>query len=74
MLAVVYSLETFHQCTYGRCVCVQSDRKPLVNSHLATAQCSETTSRCHPSLQKYGMQISYRKGKEVKLMDTCIIL
>ena len=29
LLAVVYGLEKFHTYTYGRCVAVQSDHKPL---------------------------------------------
>lgn len=29
MLAVVFGLEKFNQCVYGKCVDVESDHKPL---------------------------------------------
>jgi len=67
LLAIVFSLERFHQYTYGKEVGVETDHKPLesiLKKPLPRLQ------RMLLRLQKYTFNLVYRPSKEMVLADT----
>ena len=71
LLAIVFSTERFHQYTYGRSVIVESDHKPL-ESILAKPLVSapKRLQRMILRLQRYDLDVRYKKGSELHLADT----
>uniref|UniRef100_A0A8C7YWC8 Gypsy retrotransposon integrase-like protein 1 n=1 Tax=Oryzias sinensis TaxID=183150 RepID=A0A8C7YWC8_9TELE len=70
-LALVFSMEKFHQFTYGRKVTVQSDHKPLENivkKPLLSAP--KRLQRMMLRIQKYDVDVMYVPGKDMLLADT----
>ena len=70
-LAMVFSMEKFHQYTYGRKVTVQSDHKPLetiVRKPLLSAP--KRLQRMMLRIQKYELEVVYVPGKHMLLADT----
>ena len=70
LLAVVYACERFHTYLYGRDFTVESDHKPLEmiqkkNLTAAPARLQRMLLR----LQHYRLDIKYRPGKEMLLVD-----
>jgi hypothetical protein len=71
LLAVVYSLEKFHQYTFGRHVIVRSDHKPLESIvKKALANAPKRLQGMLMRMQRYNTTIIYCKGKEMYLADT----
>ena len=71
MLAVVYSLERFHQYTYGRHTVVYSDHKPLemiLKKPLIKAP--KRLQNMILRVQKYDFTLFYKPGKTMYLADT----
>ncbi|XP_011664712.2 uncharacterized protein K02A2.6-like [Strongylocentrotus purpuratus] len=71
MLAVVFSMERFHQYTFGRFTSVVSDHKPLemiIKKPLVKAP--KRLQGMLLRLQKYHFDISYQQGKLMYLADT----
>lgn len=71
MLAIVFSLEKFHQYTYGRHVKIQSDHKPLesiLQKPLAWAP--RRLQNMMLRLQKYDYEVRYERGENLHLSDT----
>ena len=69
-LAICFSLERFHQYTYGRKVTVLSDHKPLesiVRKPLYKAP--PRLQKMMMRLLKYDIDIKYKKGKDMHLSD-----
>lgn len=70
MLAIIYSLETFNHYTFGRNVKVRSDHKPLESILKKSKTCaSPRLQRMMMRLQKYNIEISYERGKNMHLAD-----
>lgn len=70
-LAMVFSVEKFHQYTYGRKVTVQSDHKPLetiLRKPLLSAP--KRLQRMMLRIQKYDLDVVYVPGKDMLLADT----
>lgn len=70
-LAVVFSMEKFHQYTYGRKVTVQSDHKPLetiVRKPLLSAP--KRLQSMMLRIQKYDLDVIYVPGRDMLLADT----
>ena len=70
MLAIVFSLEKFHQYTYGRHTIVHSDHKPLESImkkplHKAPRRLQGMMLR----LQMYDIEVRYQQGKTMALAD-----
>ena len=71
MLAVVYSMEKFHDYTYGRHTTVYSDHKPLeMIQKKPLHRAPKRLQRMMIRLQSYDIDIVYQKGKEMYLADT----
>lgn len=71
LLAIVFGVERFHQYTYGRQVVVDSDHKPLetiFRKPLASAP--GRLQKMFLRLQRYDIDIQYKKGSEMYLADT----
>ena len=71
LLAIVFGVERFHQYTYGRKVIVDSDHKPLetiFGRPLASAP--RRLQKMFMRLQRYDINIQYKKGSEMYLADT----
>ena len=71
LLAIVFSVEKFHQFTFGRPVKVQSDHKPL--EAILQKPLSSAPKRLQGMmlrLQGYDISVTYKKGKEMLLADT----
>ena len=70
-LAMVFSLEKFHQYTYGRRVTVQSDHKPLENIvRKPLLSAPKRLQRMMMRIQKYDVDVVYLPGKDMVLADT----
>ena len=70
MLAIVFSLEKFHQYTFGRPVNVESDHKPL--EAILQKSLSAAPRRLQGMMlrvQTYDITVRYKKGKEMYLAD-----
>lgn len=71
LLAILFAVERFEQCVYGRPVRIQTDHRPLESifrkSLLSVPKCLR---RMLLRLQKFDLQVSYKKGTEMYLADT----
>lgn len=70
MLAIVFSLQKFHQYTFGRHTTVHSDHKPLeaiVKKPLAKAP--RRLQGMLLRVQQYDIEVIYCKGKEMHIAD-----
>ena len=70
MLAIVWSLERFHQYTFGKHIVVQSDHKPLES--LMCKPLSKAPRRLQGMmmrLMKYDTEIIYTKGTNIFIAD-----
>ncbi|KAJ8375051.1 hypothetical protein SKAU_G00056310 [Synaphobranchus kaupii] len=70
-LAMVFSMEKFHQYTYGRKVTIQSDHKQLetiVRKPLLSAP--KRLQRMMLRIQMYDLDVVYVPGKDMLLADT----
>ena len=75
LLAIVFGVERFHQYTYGRNVVVDSDHKPLetiFGKPLASAP--RRLQKMLMRLQRYDIVIQYKKGSEMYLADTSLVM
>ena len=71
MLAIVFSLEKFHQFSFGRFVQEESDQKPL--EAILQKPLSDTLQQLQGMIlciQAYDTTICYKKGTEIYLADT----
>jgi hypothetical protein len=71
MLAVVFSLEKFHQYTFGRRTVIQTDHKPLIS--IVNKPLNKAPKRLQGMivrLQKYDAVLEYTPGKQMVLADT----
>ena len=71
MLAIVFSLEKFHQYTFGRHTNVESDHKPLeaiLDKPLSAAP--RRLQGMMLRIQDYDITVKYKKGKEMYVADT----
>ena len=69
-LAVVFSLEKFHQYVFGRLTIIHSDHKPLSSIIRKPIHCAPR--RLQGMLLRilgYNIEIQYRKGKEMYVSD-----
>ena len=70
MLAIVFSLEKFHKCTFGRPVIVRSDHKPLES--ILKKPLSSAPRRLQGMimrLQKYNIDVRYECGTKMYIAD-----
>ena len=70
MLAIVFSLEKFHQYTYGRKTHVHSDHKPL--EAIVKKPLAKAPKRLQGMLlctQKYDINVTYLQGKHMYIAD-----
>lgn len=70
MLAIVFSLEKFHQYTFGRPVTVRSDHKPLES--ILKKPLSSAPRRLQGMmmrLQKYNISVHYECGAKMYIAD-----
>ena len=75
LLAIVFGVERFHQYTYGRKAVVDSDYKPLetiFGKPLASAP--RRLQKMLMRLQRYDIVIQYKKGSEMYLADTSLVM
>ena len=71
LLAIQFGLEHFDHYTYGRKVCVDSDHKPLEMIYRKPLQATpKRLQRMLLWLQRYDVQIQYRRGTEMHIADT----
>ncbi|KAI8511996.1 hypothetical protein Bbelb_110960 [Branchiostoma belcheri] len=71
MQSVVVGLKCFHQYTYSRQVCIQTDHKPLEMIALKPLHAApKRLQRMLMRLQQYYVKITYKPGKEMFLADT----
>lgn len=71
MLAVVFSLERWHQYTYGRHVIVYSDHKPLQS--ISRKPLDKAPKRLQSMLMRaltYDIDIQYKEGRQMLIADT----
>ena len=71
MLAIVFSLEKFHQVSFGRFVQEESDQKPL--EAILQKPLSDTLQQLQGMIlciRAYDTTICYKKGTEIYLVDT----
>ena len=71
MLAIVFGTEGFEQYVYGRRVKVETDHKPLesiLKKSLLSAP--KRLQRMMLRLQKFDLDVTYKKGSELYLADT----
>jgi len=71
MLAIVFAVERFEQCVYGRPVKVQTDHKPLESIFKKSlTSAPKRLQRMLLRLQRFDLDVSYKKGTEMVLADT----
>lgn len=71
MLAIVFAVERFEQCVYGRPVKVESDHKPLESIFKKSlTSAPKRLQRMLLRLQKFDLDVSYKRGTEMVLADT----
>ena len=71
MLTIVFAVERFEQCVYGREVKVQTDHKPLESiSKKSLISAPKRLQRMLLRLQKFDLDVTYKKGTEKVLADT----
>ena len=70
LLAIVYSMDKFSQYVYGRTVTVHSDHKPLESVFKkSVTKASPRLQRMLMRLQRYSLQVVYKRGKEMHIAD-----
>lgn len=70
MLAIVCGCEKFDQFVYGHKVTVETDHKPLVSiSQKPIHSAPKRLQRMLLRMQRYDLQIMYKKGSEMYLAD-----
>ena len=71
MLAIIFSLEKFHQFSFGHSVQVESDHKPL-EAILQKLLCAapRRLQGMMLRIQACDINVRYKKGKEIYLVDT----
>lgn len=70
MLAIEFSLEKFHQYTFGRCVQIQSDHKPLESIlKKPLARAPQRLQGMIMRLQNYIINVTYHQGKNMHIAD-----
>ena len=70
MLAIVAGCEKFDQYIYGQKVIVETDHKPLVSIYRKPIHnAPKRLQRMLLRLQRYNLDITYKKGKEMYLAD-----
>ena len=71
MLAIMFVVERFEQCIYGRQVKVQTDHKPLESIFKKSfISAPKRLQRMLLRLQKFDLDVTYKKGTEMVLADT----
>lgn len=71
LLAIVFSCEKFDQYIYRKRVTVESDHKPLETiSQKPMAEVPKRLQRMLLRLQRYDLEIRYKKGSEMYVADT----
>ena len=71
LLAVVFSLEKFHQYIYGTHVNIESDHKPLeIITRKQLCQAPPRLQRMLLRLQRYDYTLRYTPGKDMVIADT----
>ena len=71
MLAIVFAVERFQQCVYGRPVKVESDHKPLQSIFKKSlTSAPKRLQRMLLRLQKFDLDVLYKRGTEMVPADT----
>ena len=71
MLSIVFAVERFEQCVYGRPVKVETDHKPLESIFKRSLiRAPKKLQRMLLRLQKFDLEVTYKKGTEMVLADT----
>ena len=71
MLAILFGVERFEQCVYGRPTKIQTDYKPLESIfRKSLLSAPKRLQRMLLRLQKFDLHVSYKKGSEMYLADT----
>ena len=71
MLAITWSVEKFHQYTFGRTTHIVSDHKPLESIMKKNLACApKRLQGMLMRLQKYDIKVTYCPGKHMYLADT----
>ena len=71
MLAILFGVERFQQCVFGRSVKVDTDHKPLESIfRKSLLSAPKRLQRMLLRLQKFDLRVSYKKGSEMYLADT----
>ena len=71
MLAILFAVERFEQCVYGRPVKIETDHKPLESIfRKSLLSAPKRLQRMLLRLQKFDLQVSYKKGTEMFLAET----
>ena len=71
MLSIVFAVERFEQCVYGRPVKVETDHKPLESTFKKSLiSAPKRLQRMLLRLQKFDLEVTYKKGTEMVLADT----
>ena len=71
LLSIVFGIEKFHCYTYGRKVNVETDHKPLETIYRKPLQSTpKRLQRMLLRLQKYEINVVYKRGKQMYLADT----
>ena len=68
---IVFAVERFEQCVYGRPVKVETDHKPLESIFKKSLiSAPKRLQRMLLRLQKFDLEVTYKKGTEMVLADT----
>ena len=71
LLAILFAVERFEQCVYGRPVRIQTDHRPLEGIfRKSLLSAPKRLQRMLLRLQKFDLQVAYKKGTEMYLADT----
>ena len=71
MLVIVFEVERFEQCVYGRPVKVEADHKPLESIFKKSlTSAPKRLKRMLLRLQKFDLDVTYKRDTEIVLADT----
>ena len=71
LLTILFGVERFQQCVYGRRVDIETDHKPLESIFKRSLYSApKRLQRMISRLQKFDLLVSYKKGTEMYLADT----
>ena len=71
MLAILFGVERFEQCVYGRPTKIQTDHKPIESIfRKSLLSAPKRLQRMLLRLQKFDLHVSYKKGSEMYVADT----